>query len=73
MKTISCIIPSYNEEKRIIEVIQTVIRHPHVNEIIIVDDGSKDNTKKVIEDFLTTVPDVNNVRLIVHPKNKDPV
>jgi len=39
---ITCVIPAYNEEKNIVKVINNV--RPFVNEIIVIDDGSKDNT-----------------------------
>ena len=60
---VSCIIPAYNEEKRIGGVLKAVSNHPLIDEIIAVDDGSQDNTKEVIKKF-------KNVRLIIHKKNK---
>lgn len=39
---IACVIPAYNEEKNIVKVIKNV--RPYVDEIIVVDDCSKDNT-----------------------------
>jgi glycosyltransferase involved in cell wall biosynthesis len=69
MKTISCIIPSYNEEGRILGVLNTIADHPLLSEIIVIDDGSKDATAKVIRDFLTTIPNVKNIKLVVHERN----
>lgn len=65
MKKISCIIPAYNEEKGIINVLPIVIPllGKYLYEIIVVDDGSKDNTKKIVESF-------PKVKLIVHGTNK---
>jgi glycosyltransferase involved in cell wall biosynthesis len=48
---VSCIIAAYNEEKRISPVLSVVTNHSLINEIIVVNDGSKDNTKKVIRNF----------------------
>ena len=56
MKTISIIIPAYNEERYIGDLLKRVLA---VNtegldfkkEIIVVDDGSKDNTAKVVSEF----------------------
>ena len=46
----SVVIPTYNREAVIGQAIQSVIDQTYVNfEVLIVDDGSKDNTKKVVE------------------------
>ncbi|WP_444452822.1 glycosyltransferase family 2 protein [Rhodobacter capsulatus] len=44
---VSCIIPAYNEAPRIAAVLQTVIGHPLIDEVIVVDDGSGDGTAEV--------------------------
>lgn len=44
---VSCIIPAYNEAPRIAAVLQTVIGHPLIDEVIVVDDGSSDGTAEV--------------------------
>lgn len=41
---VSVIIPAYNEEDTIEAVVASVLGHPHVREIIVVDDGSRDRT-----------------------------
>lgn len=48
---ITCIIPAYNEEKRISDVISVVKNHPMVGQIIVVNDGSKDKTALVASKF----------------------
>ena len=46
---ISIIIPTYNREKLIMESIKSILNQTYYNiEVILVDDGSTDNTKKVI-------------------------
>src|SRR3989338_9641304 len=48
---ISCIIPAYNEGVRIKNVLRAVYKHPLIDEVIVVDDGSKDNTKDIVKEF----------------------
>jgi glycosyltransferase involved in cell wall biosynthesis len=63
MPKISCIISAYNEGPRIGKVLGAVQNHPLLDEVIVVDDGSKDNTQSVVKKY-------KNIRLIVHEKNK---
>lgn len=44
MTGISCVIPAYNEAPRIEAVLRTVVGHPAIDEVIVVDDGSRDGT-----------------------------
>jgi len=70
MATLSVVIPAYNEEEGIAEIIHRVlgIKEKLVNvgvqdlELIVVDDGSQDNTGQIARD-------VDGVKLISHPKN----
>lgn len=50
MKT-SIIIPVYNEEKTISKILQKVFASPIEKEIIVVDDGSTDRTKKILSKY----------------------
>ena len=51
-RPISIIMPAYNAEKFIRESITSVLQQTYSNwELIIVDDGSTDNTKKIIQAF----------------------
>jgi glycosyltransferase involved in cell wall biosynthesis len=48
----SIIIPTYNREKFIVKTIQSVLSQTYTNfELIIVDDGSTDNTEKVVREI----------------------
>ncbi len=51
MKKVSAIICAYNEDKTIKDVILSVSQALIVSEIIVVNDGSSDNTKKIIEEL----------------------
>ena len=62
-KKVSCIIPAYNEGKRIKAVLDIATVHPLIDEIIVVDDGSKDNTREIAKGF-------EKVKLIIHETNK---
>jgi len=62
MLKVSCVIPAYNEKPRIENVLRAACGHPLINEIIVVDDGSQDNTKDVVKKF-------QEIRLIVNEKN----
>lgn len=46
---ISCIIPAYNEAERIAGVLDAVIANPLVSEVIVVNDGSTDETEAIIK------------------------
>lgn len=48
---ISCIISAYNEEKRISKVLSVIVNHPLINEIIVINDGSIDNTERIVRRF----------------------
>lgn len=50
-RKISVIIAAYNEEPRIAEVLKIVEHHPLLDEIIVVNDGSKDNTSNIVKKF----------------------
>lgn len=63
----SIIIPAYNEEKSIAQVItglkNFLSKEEYDYEIIVVDDGSTDQTNKILKD-------IKDIKLISHPYNK---
>ncbi len=63
--TISVIIPAFNEEVGIEHTLQAICSHPRLanEEIIVVDDGSTDQTRSVVAAF-------HNVRLVRHFTNR---
>ncbi len=68
MRKLSIIIPVFNEEKTIAEIIDKVWRQPLENwkkEIIIVNDGSTDSTEKILQDLTNKFDFI----LLKHQKN----
>lgn len=61
--SITAIVPAYNEENRIGNVLRLLTEHPHVDHIIVVDDCSTDGTLKVAQRF-------DKVEVISHSVNK---
>lgn len=62
MSKVSCIIPAYNESSRIINVLSIVSGHPLIDELIVVNDGSTDDTSSVVSKF-------PGVKLVEQEKN----
>ncbi len=70
MKGISVIIPTYNREKEIVRALQSVAEQCLAcDEIIVVDDGSTDSTKKRVEEF--SAKSTSKVRYL-RQENKGP-
>jgi len=67
MEEVSIIIPAYNEKEGIVRVIESLRllkeKHGQRWEIIVVDDGSTDNTPEMVRKF-------EDVILIQHPLNR---
>lgn len=65
-KVLSIVIPCYNEEKSIVDLVKKVIASPIPNkEIIVVDDKSTDGTKKVLEEQVKPLVS----QILYHKKN----
>lgn len=58
MDKISVIVPAYNAEKTIGKCLETLVNQTHQNmEIITIDDGSKDNTLKIMKEYQKKYPE----------------
>lgn len=70
-RSLSVILPAYNEEALIADTVSTVMSvltsWMEDFEVIVVNDGSKDRTKEVVQDLAIYDP---RIRLINHPTNK---
>ncbi|MFX1420130.1 MAG: dolichyl-phosphate beta-glucosyltransferase [Promethearchaeota archaeon] len=68
---ISIIVPAYNEEYRISKFLKKLISFSMINlknyEIIIVNDGSTDNTKEIVYDL---IKNDENIKLISYDENR---
>lgn len=63
---LSIIIPTYNSERFISQTIQSIITQTHKNfELIIINDGSTDNSKEIIESF-----NDSRIKYYENPENK---
>ena len=61
--SLSVIIPAYNEEKTITAVLNALFEHvPDVAEVIVIDDGSVDDTARQVEAFISVQPRVRLIR-----------
>lgn len=67
---LSVVIPAYNEEKRIGKTLKSIDEYlkkqNYLYEILVVSDGSKDGTVKVVE---ALIPEIKNLRLIANRQN----
>lgn len=68
MQKVSVIIPTYNRADRIKGCLDSIFRQTYHNiEVIIVDDGSEDNTEEVVATYYTTCPPNMFVRYYKQP------
>lgn len=61
---VSAIIPVFNEEKTVADIIKLLINHPLINEVICVNDASIDSSQEVLETFN------KNITIVKLIKNK---
>ncbi|MEN9649845.1 MAG: hypothetical protein RL094_812 [Candidatus Parcubacteria bacterium] len=61
-KTVTVIIPAYNERNTISSLVEIVRSHPDVEEVIVVDDGSGDDTARLAQEA--------GARVIRHARNR---
>lgn len=66
MISISAIVPAYNEEKTIKRIIRDLSKIDFINEIVVIDDGSGDKTRELLESFKLE----NKFKILFNENNK---
>jgi len=59
------VVPCYNEQATVLALLKQVADSPWVREIIIVDDGSTDETRSILEGL-----DDPTLKVVLHPRNR---
>ena len=67
MKLITFVIPSYNSEEYLHYALDSLIPGGEDIEVLVIDDGSKDNTLKIAKEYETKYP---NIFKAIHQENK---
>ena len=73
LKTVSIIVPAYNEEEKISELIESLLDLDYPNkllEIIIVDNNSSDKTKEIIKQYPVKLLEENNKQSSYAARNR---
>lgn len=75
MKTVTFVVPMYNEEKRIQKTFDALVafrapREIRLEKIIFVNDGSTDKTVQVIKNFIKTSRLSSQIKLVTYSKNQ---
>ena len=65
-RSLSVLIPVHNEERTLEQVLDAVERRPEVSEIVLVNDGSTDATRQILEARTFSVP----AQVIHHERNR---
>lgn len=65
----TCIIPFYNEQEGVIEVVKKLSTIRQFDELILVNDGSQDKSLELVEKFVKNHKK-NNIRIVSYKKNK---
>ena len=61
---VSVIIPTYNQEQTLLETLNSVFSQTYRPiELIVIDDGSSDNTKMIVNDFIRKHEEINNFKI----------
>jgi len=64
---LTVIVPMFNEAKTIAELLRRVLASPVSKQVIVVDDGSKDGSRGIVEGLVAEHPEIE---LLCHPANR---
>jgi glycosyltransferase involved in cell wall biosynthesis len=64
---LSIVIPVYNEEATLAEIVKRVQATPYDKELIIVDDASKDRSREILQGL---AQEYDNIRIFFHDRNR---
>lgn len=64
---LTVVMPCYNERATIREIVGMVLKQPFDIELLIVDDGSEDGTREILQELSETHPEV---RVLLQPENR---
>ncbi|MFQ5730906.1 MAG: glycosyltransferase family 2 protein [Planctomycetaceae bacterium] len=67
---LTVIIPAYNEAATIVPLLEKVAAAAYEKQIVVVDDGSRDGTPALVEDWRTGLQDPVRVELLAHEINR---
>jgi glycosyltransferase involved in cell wall biosynthesis len=71
---LSVLVPVYNEERTLAEVVRRVCAFPMAKEIILVDDGSKDKSREILkrleEESRQANDPLNQIKVFIQPHNQ---
>ncbi len=63
LRGVSCVVCAYNEADRIKNILDVIVGHPALGEVIVVNDGSTDATETLLQSYPT-------IRLLSHTPNR---
>lgn len=69
--TVSVVIPTYNRRERLAQALASVLQQTRpVDEIVVVDDGSTDDTREMLDEFVRQHSEMSV--LVIHQENRGP-